>query len=436
VSVENPENIVAEPLPKGDDPASSSDTQHGSLTRWAVLIGAGVFATTMSQPAVLRLPFQNFLKADLHVSRETMASFFALSTLAWYFKPLAGIFTDSVPLFGTRRKSYLVLSAIFAGVLYLVVGAVPRTYIAILLAMIAVNCMLVIGSTVVGGLIVEIGNRERATGRLNSSRYFVMNACTLIGGPLGGFLAARAFGLTTIAGAAISLSVVPFALLMLKEPQSTRTNAQAWTNMKSELRKLMRAKSLWIASGFLFLVYISPGFGTPLYYYQVDTLKLSQQFIGTLILLGGGFGIAGAFAYSYLCRKLKLRTLLYISVIISTVGTLAYLFYHSATNAAIIESQNGFIATVAELALMDLAARATPKGGEGLGFALMISVRNGAAALSDIFGSWLIDKHYITFFHLVWLNSGTTAIILFLIPFLPAMLIDHSDASMKDGVKP
>ena len=167
-----------------------------------MLIGAGVFATTMSQPAVLRLPFQNLLKADLHVSRATMASFFALSTLAWYFKPLAGIFTDSVPLFGTRRKYYLILSAIIAGALYLVVGVVPRTYMSVLLAMIAVNCMLVVGSTVVGGLIVEIGNRERATGRLNSSRYVVMNACTLIGGPLGGFLAARAFGLTAIAGAA------------------------------------------------------------------------------------------------------------------------------------------------------------------------------------------------------------------------------------------
>src|SRR5665213_3835866 len=137
---------------------------HTGLTRWAIVIGAGVFATTMSQPAVLRLPFQNLLKADLHVSREVMASFFALSTLAWYFKPLAGIFTDSVPLFGTRRRHYLILSAIIAGALYLVVGIVPRTYIAVLIAMIAVNCILVIGSPVVGGLTVEIGQQTHATG--------------------------------------------------------------------------------------------------------------------------------------------------------------------------------------------------------------------------------------------------------------------------------
>src|ERR1035437_4327161 len=123
-------------------PVKHTETEPARLVRWSLLSGAAVFATTMSQPAVLRLPFQNLLKADLHVSRQAMASFFAVSTLAWYFKPLAGIFTDSVPLFGTRRKHYLILSAIAAGALYLIVGVVPRTYMSVLVAMIAVNCML------------------------------------------------------------------------------------------------------------------------------------------------------------------------------------------------------------------------------------------------------------------------------------------------------
>jgi len=427
VNADTPETLAGATPPETFSQTAKVEKPH--LVRWALLIGAGVFATTMSQPAVLRLPFQNLLKADLHVSRQAMASFFAVSTLAWYFKPLAGILTDSVPIFGTRRKHYLILSAIAAGALYLIVGIVPRTYISVLLAMIAVNCMLVIGSTVVGGLLVEIGQREGATGRLNSSRYLVMNACTLIGGPFGGFLAARAFGLTAVAGAVVALSVVPFAWLMLKEPPLAHKSSQAWINAKAQFRTLMQSKTLWSAAGLLFLVYICPGFSTPLYYFQVDTLKLSQQFIGTLILLSGAFGIVGAGIYALLCRKLNLRTLLYISIIVSTLTTLCYLFYRSGTAAAIIESQNGLIATVAELALMDLAARATPRGSEGLGFALMMSVRNGAQALSDIFGSWLIDQHHVSFFKLVWLNAGTTALILIVIPFLPKLIIDHSDVT-------
>jgi predicted MFS family arabinose efflux permease len=398
-----------------------------SLTRWAILIGAGVFATTMSQPAVLNLPFRNLLKSDLHVSREAMSLFFSISTFAWYLKPLAGIFTDSFPLFGTRRKYYLILSAAVAGALYLLVGVVPRTYMSILIAMVAVNCMLVVGSTVVGGLVVEIGNREGATGRLNSSRYVVMNACTLIGGPLGGYLAARAFGLTAIAGALIAMSVIPFAALMIKEPRAERTNSDAWRNVGKQLLTLAKSKTLLSAAGLLFLVYIAPGFGTPLYYMQIDTLHFSQSFLGTLLLLGGAFGIAGAFVYAFLCRKFSLRTLLYLSIIINVAGTMLYLFYTSGKAAAFIDSQNGFIGTLAELALMDLAARATPKGSEGLGFAIMMSVRNGGQAISDFAGSWLIDHHVTTFFHLVWINAGSTALILLVIPFLPAILIDTHD---------
>jgi hypothetical protein len=143
---------------------------HAELVRSAFLIGAGVFATTLAQPAVIKLPLQNLLKTDLHVGPEGMAVFFAVSALAWYFKPLAGLLSDSVPLFGTRRRHYLLASAATAAVLWLLVAVVPRSYGSLLWAVVAMNSMLVMGSTVVGGLLVEAGQRYGATGRLTSAR--------------------------------------------------------------------------------------------------------------------------------------------------------------------------------------------------------------------------------------------------------------------------
>ena len=403
------------------------EAERSELVRWAILVGAGVFATTFAQPAVLKLPLQYLLKSDLHVSRDAMAAFFAVGALAWYFKPLAGILSDSVPLFGTRRRHYLLLSGVAAGGLWLLIGLVPRTYAALLAAVIAMNAMLVVGSTVVGGVMVEIGQRYRATGRLSSARYFVQNACVLLGGPVGGFLAARSFGLTALVGAAVALSVVPVAWWLLREPPVAGTGAAAWTRAKAELRTLMHSGTLWSAAGLLFLVYIAPGFQTPLYYYQTDTLGLSQEFIGTLSFFSGAFGLVGAFLYGVLCRRLPLRWLLALGIALSALGTLGYLFYRSGMAAALIEGENGLLVTLAELALMDLAARATPRGSEGLGFALMMSVRNAALAVSDIFGSWLIERHQVSFFSLVWLNAGTTALVLLAVPFLPRGLIDRRD---------
>jgi hypothetical protein len=119
--------------------------------------------------------------------------------------------------------------------------------------------------------------------------------------------------------------------------------------------------------------------------------------------------------------------LLYLSVTASALGSLGYLFYRSAVAAAAVESENGLIAAFVTLALMDLAARAIPHGSEALGFALMMSVLNVAQSLSDVFGSWLMDHHHVSFSKLVWLNAGTTALVLFVIPLLPRALIERRD---------
>ena len=63
-------------------------------------------------------------------------------------------------------------------------------------------------------------------------------------------------------------------------------------------------------------------------------------------------------------------------MVLGTAANLGYLFYSSLGRAQVIEGFNGFGYTLAELALMDLAVRATPAGSEGLGFSLMMSVRN------------------------------------------------------------
>ena len=72
-----------------------------TLTHAAVIIVAGILATTLAQTQVLaRLPLQNLLKNELHLDRSANAAFFFWAGLAWYLKPLAGIVTDAFPLFG------------------------------------------------------------------------------------------------------------------------------------------------------------------------------------------------------------------------------------------------------------------------------------------------------------------------------------------------
>src|SRR5207245_4205413 len=126
------------------------------------------------------------------------------------------------------------------GGLCLLIGLVPHTYAALLAVVIALNAMLVVGSTVVGGVMVEIGQRYRATGRLSSARYFVQNACALLGGPVGGFLATRPFELTAVVGAAVALSVVPVSWWLLQEPTVGQKSARACVRSKAQLTEYVQ----------------------------------------------------------------------------------------------------------------------------------------------------------------------------------------------------
>jgi predicted MFS family arabinose efflux permease len=144
-------------------------------------------------------------------------------------------------------------------------------------------------------------------------------------------------------------------------------------------------------------------------------------------VISGGAGVLGALLYGVICRRVALKPLLALGIAIMAGVTLTYLAYGSFTQAMMIEAAAGLVSTLAELPLMDLAARATPRGSEGLGFALMMSVRNGALALSDVIGSKLADEYHWPFSRLVWLNAITTALCLLAVPLLPRVLMSRRD---------
>jgi Na+/melibiose symporter-like transporter len=188
----------------------------------ALVVIFGVLATTLSQFQVLGLiPLKNLLKNELHADRAGTAAFLFWIGLAWYFKPLAGVITDAFPLFGTRRKSYMLLGAIFAVVFWIVMYFTPHQYGKLLWVAIAINLFTVITSTVVGGYMVETAQQFSAPGRLTSVRNFVEQFCLLISGPAGGLLGAVAFGWTAIAGASLMF------LLVLLRRKFSRTPASS-----------------------------------------------------------------------------------------------------------------------------------------------------------------------------------------------------------------
>jgi Na+/melibiose symporter-like transporter len=403
------------------------------LRRAFFLVSAGLFITSLGQPGVVGLlPFRFLFKNQFHLNASQQANFFAIATFAWYLKPLAGLLCDSFPLFGTRRRSYLLIAAGVAGLAWSLFAVAPRSYAMFFWLMVVLNSAMVIASTAIGGILVEAGQEGSATGRLASVRYAIDGVINVIAGPLGGWLAARAFGWTAGIGALLLFSLPPVTAVLLRERPIARRNLEVWTAAGEQFRLIVSSRTMWAAAVLLLFVFIAPGFGIALTYYQQDVLRFSTEFIGRLQALSGIGGIAATALYAHFCRKMSLKPLLLGGILLNAISSVLYVWYRSPQSAIVIDTANGFLAILGILPLFDLAARATPKGSESFGYALLMSVYNIAMfAISNPVGSWLYELPSAGWHHnlsrLIWLNAGTSLVALVLVPLLPRVLLSHRE---------
>ncbi|PYO11264.1 MAG: hypothetical protein DMD75_11330 [Candidatus Rokuibacteriota bacterium] len=404
-----------------------------TLRQYYIMVGLGAFVTTIAQPGVIgRLPLQLLLKNELHFNAQTLAAFMVVTTFAWNVKPLAGILSDAFPLFGTRRRHYMLFGAGMAAVCWLLMGVVPRAYAPLVLTAFGANVFMVIASTVMGGLMVEAGRKYGISGRVTSIRQALQSAVSLGNGILGGYLAASAFGWTVGCATALLLVLTTATFFVLTEKPVAARDRDVLAGATRELATLVRSRTLWASGMFLALVYISPGFTTPLLFMQTDALHFSAPYIGLMESIEGAAGLVGSLVYGVLCRRFNLRRLLTTAITLNVLATFLYLRYGHDT-APFIHATVGFAVICSELALMDLAVRSTPPGCESLGFALMMSARNFALGGSDVIGSWLLDSRGWVFHELVWLNAGTTALVLLFIPLLPRAVMSRKDGEVAPG---
>jgi hypothetical protein len=400
------------------------------LRRAGWIVAASYFAIGLADPnaGLWQLPLQWLLKEQMRLSAEDVAWFFAAALTPWYFKPLAGLLSDALPIFGSRRRAYLLVGASAATLASAAFAFAPPGRVWLLACAISLHVALMLVSTVTGGYLVEAGQRWIATGKLTSWRSFAESTAALCVGPLGGWLAGMHLGLPAGISAGLALSLLAvFAVHLGQEEPVAAAPRGIRSVLLVPIAALLRSRGVWIATALLCCYQVAPGFQTPLFFLQTNTLHFTPHFIGTLGLLSAAGSLVGAVVYAWCCRRIRFRWLFPAAVIVGVAVTLSFLEYRSTAAALTIETLNGIGATFAFVALLDLIARAMPKGREALGYAFVFSVGNVASSVSDILGSRWFDGD-MPFSRLVWLNASTTSIILAVMLLLPKRLMRDTNA--------
>jgi predicted MFS family arabinose efflux permease len=414
-------------------PAAPAAAERDSLPRWSLIVAAGMVASNLALPDSLDIPIKNLLRTELNLGRDEVSLFFTLAALPWYFKILAGLLSDSFPLFRTRRRHYLIFSGAFAAAGWLLVGAVSHAYWPLLFALMAANTMLVFISTVTAALIVEAGKRLGTESQLVTARIFTESACGVVAGPIAGYLATLPFGWTGIAGALIAVSVVPVALFVLREAPVAQRDAAAFREAGIKLREALGSRSLWRTAVFLTLVLAPQTFNSTLYFHQVEQLRFANIDVGYLNSISAIASVVTAAAYAVVRPRLSLWTVLVVSLLLGAAGAGALVFYRSWEAALAIEILRGVFNTIGALALMEAAVRATPVSIAAMGFALLTSAWNVGIAVGDYAGAWMVQNRVLSFYGLAALFALLSALTLLALPLLPrSVFVEPTHDAMSD----
>ena len=230
-------------------------------------------------------PLNYFLKEQYGWTPVQVTAYLTALNFPWIIKPVYGIVSDFIPLFGYRRKAYLVLANGAAALAYFWVASLTAPGM-ILFALLLTAYAMAASSTLSGAVLVENGQRLGASDTFVNQEWLWFNIAAVASALLGGVLVEHLPPVGALHSAATIVGVAPFLAifgsLFLIDEQRSRTDL---VQLKATFRALIASfhrRELWLVGGFLFLYYFNPGFGTPLYYYMTDELRFSQQFIGML----------------------------------------------------------------------------------------------------------------------------------------------------------
>ena len=366
-------------------------------------------------------PLNNYLKV-IGWTPVQVTAYLAILNFPWIIKPLFGLVSDFIPLFGYRRKSYLIIASICAVGAYAWIARLTEpSEFALLLVL--TSFAMATASTLCGALLAENGQSFRLSSTFVGQQWLWFYIAIMASSFIGGELIQRLPPLSALQAAAGVAAVAPIAAILaslfLLSERKSRANREEMQRTFQSVVTALRSAKLYLVALFLFLYSFAPGFGTPLYYFMTDELKFSQSYIGILGSIASAGWIAGALVHRYFLSKMSSKALLYLSIVLGTLAAASFLLLADELTAAIVNFANGAAMMIATIASLTLAADYCPKRSEGFAFAGLMSIMNLADVFSNNIGAFLYEHVFHSQLEpLIIVSAATTAFAAVLVPLL------------------
>ena len=363
-------------------------------TRLALLFGFIYFVQGVGEPTegLIAQPTRSLLRS-WGLGADEIAGFMLIVGLPWYLKPLLGLLSDFVPILGSRRRSYLLLATLMAGIGLMLAGTLdlPPGSVGTLLLVLLVPCAgVALADVVADALMVEKGQPLGLTGRLQSVQWASLYAAGILTGVAGGLLSQRGaqqLGFV-LAGAFSLLSFFVAWRVLDREPPARLDPSQARETLRQTLSAIRAGYILPVAL-FLILLNFNPFSADVLYVHLTGALGISETLVGTMYSVGSAAAVVGCFVYGWFSPRFRVRSIIHISLVAMLISSLSYFALSGWLSALVIAGAVGFAYMFTTLAQLDLAARYCPPASAGTVFALLMALSNLSYSLgSRVGGGW------------------------------------------------
>lgn len=346
-----------------------------------------------------------FLKDDLHLGPAAVASLTALATLPWTLKMLYGICSDSLPLFGYRRRSYLILSGILGASSWAALGTFANTLPSVTAFYLLSSASVAIADVVADSLVVERvrGASAASSGALQSLCWTSCAAGGLLSAYLSGSLleifSARQIFLAT---STLPLLIASLAGLVSEAPSRLDSFAEFRTILNQRFGALWNAlsdKSVYLPVAFVFCWQATPNPDSAMFFFNTNVLGFGPEFLGRVRLASAAASLLGLWAYRRWFRFMDMKTIFAGATLVGLPLALTQILLVTRANLALgipdklfAMTDTAVLAALGQVAFMPtlvLAARLCPPGVEGTLFAALMSVYNASGVTSNELGALL-----------------------------------------------
>jgi len=389
-----------------------------------------------------RLAQTFLLKDTLHLGPAEMSALTGVFTLPWTIKPLYGFLSDGLPLFGYRRRSYLIICGIIGTLSYAALGsdfggvyaadttiALPITMLqATIVSLIVSSACIAFSDVVADGIVVQRtrdATDPKVAGGLQSLCWGSASIGALISAYFSGSLLETMGPKDVFAITAVLPAIVACIAFFIDEEAidtttnnnniditaaSTTHNLALEDNSKKDevlgvqlqiesLWQAIKTPSVWKPALFLFLWQSTPTSDGAFLYFMTDDLGMGPEFLGRVRLVTAAASLLGVWGYQKFLRTVSIQKILLWTTIASAPLGLIQLLLITHVNRSLGIPDGAFVfgddvvlAILGEFAFLPvlvLAAKICPPGVEAVLFATLMSIFNGASTVGTEVGALL-----------------------------------------------